>query len=42
MKEFMGLGSSTPAEAALVLNGVFYRTAFLKLLHNGANHKLAF
>lgn len=30
IKGFMGLRSSTPGEAALVLNGVFYRMAFVK------------
>lgn len=42
MNTLVGLGSSTPDEAALVLNGVFCKKAFVKLLHNDAKHKLAF
>lgn len=42
MNELTGLRSCGPDEAALVLNGLFCGKAFVKLLHNDANHKLAF
>lgn len=41
MNTLVGLGSSTPDEAALVLNGVFCGKAFVKLLHNDAKYQLA-
>lgn len=42
MNSLVGPGSSTPDEAALVLNGVFCGKPFVKSLHNDADHKLAF
>lgn len=42
MNNLVGLGSSAPDKAALLLKGAFCQKAFVKSLHNDANHKLAF